>query len=278
MAATYPWLRLWVDMPNDPKWRTIAKVSQHSISEVVAVYLHMLSCAANGPQRGCIQTFENEDVASALDLPVEGVAAIRAAMQGRVLDGECLTGWNRRQPLKEDGSAERAKEWRESQKDKSNETERDRTKPNVTERKKREEKEEEDKTRLPPPGGGGVPGVAEDELTGDLFQHIDPPRRPKPEDPPPCPHQDIIALYHEVLPMCPRVRIWTDARKELLRTRWKEDPERQDLAFWRRFFHFVAESKLLTGRKKDKPFLVDLEWIVRPSNFVKIYEGKYRDE
>jgi hypothetical protein len=37
-------------------------------------------------------------------------------MQGRVLDGEWLKGWDLRQPLREDGAAERAKAWREAKK------------------------------------------------------------------------------------------------------------------------------------------------------------------
>lgn len=36
------WLRLWHDMPNDPKWRTIARVSGQPIATVMAVYIHLL--------------------------------------------------------------------------------------------------------------------------------------------------------------------------------------------------------------------------------------------
>jgi len=94
-----------------------------------------------------------------------------------------------------------------------------------------------------------------------------------------CPHQEIINLYHEILPMCPTVRQWTPARQKFLRQRWKEDPERQDIAWWRKFFSYVAKSDYLTGKTDNHPgkppYTADLEWIVRPNNFVKIYEGKY---
>lgn len=120
---------------------------------------------------------------------------------------------------------------------------------------------------------GGVPPV--DDRTLPLF----------PDDgsapPPKCPHEAIIALYHEVLPMCPRVVRWTDARQALLRTRWNEDVRHQSLDFWRDFFGYVGDSAFLTGRvtgKGAKPFLADLEWIVRPANFVKIIEGKYSND
>jgi len=55
-------------------------------------------------------------------------------MQGRVLDGDYLKGWEKRQPKKEDGSAERSKAWREEQKRKKEEVERLETLTNATER------------------------------------------------------------------------------------------------------------------------------------------------
>jgi hypothetical protein len=99
-------------------------------------------------------------------------------------------------------------------------------------------------------------------------------------EPPPCPHQAIIDLYHERLPMCPRVREWTRERQRLLTVRWREDPDRQDLKWWDGYFSYVAESRFLTGRTKpngsnSKPFVASLEWLIRPSNFTKVYEGQY---
>jgi hypothetical protein len=58
----------------------------------------------------------------------------------------------------------------------------------------------------------------------------------------PCPHQEIIALYHDALPTCPHIRDWTPARSATLRARWNEDPTRQNLDYWRRLFDYVAES------------------------------------
>lgn len=110
------WLRLWHDMPTDPKWRTIARASKQRIGDVMAVYLHVLVCASNATERGRTQSFNCEDVASALDLDTEQVVAIVDAMQGRVLDGDSVRGWEKRQVAREDGSAERAKRWRESKK------------------------------------------------------------------------------------------------------------------------------------------------------------------
>lgn len=102
----------------------------------------------------------------------------------------------------------------------------------------------------------------------------DTPAKPKKPD---CPHQAIIDLYHEVLPMCPQVRNWTPARAAQLRARWNENPERQHLNYWRQFFEYVASCDFLVGKAGNTPFFADLEWIVKSANFTKIREGKYEN-
>lgn len=93
---------------------------------------------------------------------------------------------------------------------------------------------------------------------------------------PDCPHQEIIAIYHEVLPQCPAIRDWTPARASQLRARWNEHPDRQNLDYWRNLFAYIAECDFLVGRSA-KPFFADLEWITKSSNFTKIREGKYEN-
>ena len=97
-----------------------------------------------------------------------------------------------------------------------------------------------------------------------------------------CPHDQIIAAYHEALPSAPRVRIWNDAQKSLLRGRWRENPERQTVGWWKKYFVFVAKSDFLCGRTpaRDgrKPFYADLEWLVRPSNMAKVANGRYHQD
>lgn len=138
------WLRLWHDMPTDPKWRTIAKASGQRIGDVMAVYCHLLVCASNATERGRTQSFCSEDVASSLDMETEQVQQIINAMQGRVLESDTLMGWEKRQVAREDGASERAKAWREAKKQaKTPET-------NATERKQTqaERKQTPDKIRL----------------------------------------------------------------------------------------------------------------------------------
>jgi hypothetical protein len=120
------WVRLWEDMPTDPKWRVVARRAGRPLAEVLAVFVFMLTNASKAQERGTLANWNDEDVGAAIDVDAEHVAAIRDAMQGKTLDGDKLTGWERRQPKREDGAAERAKEWRKS----------NRTQPNATERPK----------------------------------------------------------------------------------------------------------------------------------------------
>jgi hypothetical protein len=105
---------------------------------------------------------------------------------------------------------------------------------------------------------------------------------------PKCEHQAIVDLYHKHLPTLRRVEVWNDTRKGYLRQRWREVAEEltkdnktegADVLTWfAEFFDHIGESKFLTGRvnsKDGRPFLADLEWILKPSNFAKIVEGKY---
>lgn len=151
------WLRLWHDMPNDPKWRTIAKVSKHPITSVISVYIHILVIASNATERGRTNAMCSEDIASALDIDCEHVEQIIDAMQGRVLDGDMVSGWDKRQVAREDGSAERSKAWREAKKSE------DKTQANATERKqaldKDKDKDKEDKKQTHTPSGDLFDGI-----------------------------------------------------------------------------------------------------------------------
>ena len=105
---------------------------------------------------------------------------------------------------------------------------------------------------------------------------------------PKCSHQEVIDLYHKHLPTLRKVEVWNDARKGYLRQRWRdvsqelslEKPIQTEdvLSWWSDFFTHIGTSKFLTGRVNDKSgraFTADLEWILKPSNFAKIIEGKY---
>lgn len=105
---------------------------------------------------------------------------------------------------------------------------------------------------------------------------------------PDCEHKGVIELYHQWLPTLRKVEVWNTSRQGYLRQRWREVAEElaQDkqietahvLNWWGEFFQHIGKSKFLTGKvnsKDGRAFTADLEWILKPSNFAKIVEGKY---
>ena len=94
-----------------------------------------------------------------------------------------------------------------------------------------------------------------------------------------CPFQKIVDLYHSSLPDLPRVKVLTEARKGYIKARWNENG--RDFGWWEEYFSQVKESAFLCGKCESfngrKPFIADLEWLVKPSNMVKVIEGKYSD-
>jgi len=105
---------------------------------------------------------------------------------------------------------------------------------------------------------------------------------------PECNHKAVIELYHENLPTMRRVEVWNETRAGYLRQRWREVATElaqekaievgDVLNWWAEFFQSVGKSRFLTGRvnsKDGRAFVADLEWILKPSNFAKIVEGKY---
>jgi len=111
---------------------------------------------------------------------------------------------------------------------------------------------------------------------------------PKAKKLPECDHKAVIELYHQNLPTMRRVEVWNETRAGYLRQRWREVAaelaQAQDITasdvlnWWGEFFQSVGKSRFLTGRvnsKDGRAFVADLEWILKPSNFAKIVEGKY---
>lgn len=99
---------------------------------------------------------------------------------------------------------------------------------------------------------------------------------PQRASPPACPHDEIIKLYHSNCPSMPRVKAWTEKREKMLKARWREEPERQNLDWWANFFKYCDRSTFLRG-DTSSGFTASLEWIITTGNFVKIIEGQYEN-
>lgn len=94
---------------------------------------------------------------------------------------------------------------------------------------------------------------------------------------PNCPHKEIIAAYHEILPELNAVKVLTQEREKWLRTRWREDKKRQSVQWWRQYWQLVRKCPFLMGQNGNS-WRADFSWLIRPNNFAKVYEGKYLDK
>ena len=124
-------------------------------------------------------------------------------------------------------------------------------------------------------------------------------KQPEPELPglpkaqiPDCPHLKVLELWAEVLPALPQhnPEMWKGARADHLRARWRETsilkkwPDQDaGVAYFRKLFRYVGTSPFLTGQARStdlskRPFTIELEWLVNPSNWAKVHEGKYHSE
>lgn len=238
------WFRMYSEFCSDPKVQSMSEAMQRRL-----VMLLCLRCS------NTLVTLQDDEIAFALRIDDAELAQTKELfMRKGFVDATWeIQNWDKRQFIS-DSSAARVAKHRAAKKEAEKQ---DETPCNVTVTP--QNRTEQNRTDI-------KANVISD--ANDI----------KPESPskPDCPHQDIIAIYHEVLPMCPEVRLWTPARQSKLRARWNEDPKRQSLDYWRRFFNYVASCDFLVGKTKE-PFFANLEWMVTPSNFTKIIERNYEN-
>ncbi|MCG8092871.1 MAG: helix-turn-helix domain-containing protein [Candidatus Thiodiazotropha endolucinida] len=110
-------------------------------------------------------------------------------------------------------------------------------------------------------------------VNGDLFS-LDggSSRKDSKRNVPPCPHSEIIQIYHESLPELPRVaqsRWHGSVRAKNLETRWKEDSRHQQIEFWEWFFQTVKTNPHWMGENGWK---ANLGWLLKRENFDKVID------
>jgi len=113
---------------------------------------------------------------------------------------------------------------------------------------------------------------------------------------PECPHDALIDLYASRLPELPQPRrsLWRDGKNgKALKSRWcwlltavyetgeragsrMAETEADGLAWFDRYFAYVAKSDFLTG--KNSEWTADLGWLVNRANFEKVLQGNYENK
>jgi hypothetical protein len=82
----------------------------------------------------------------------------------------------------------------------------------------------------------------------------------------------VVENYHSLCPKLNKVAVMNDLRKGFINARVGEFGMEKVISVIR----IAGESDFLNG-KNDKAWKADFEWILRPTNFVKIMEGKYKN-
>lgn len=125
-----------------------------------------------------------------------------------------------------------------------------------------------------------VPTVLVKRCASDVSQSSEEEATKKPGyQVPDCPYQRLVDAYHEHLPMLPRVVVLSDQRKALMRARWRQVCAEEKFSvdegvdWFAYYWRLVAASPFLTG--KTKQWRASFDWLLKATNFVKVYEGHY---
>lgn len=115
-------------------------------------------------------------------------------------------------------------------------------------------------------------------------------RQPKAADRvPACPANDIVALYHEVLPELPKVRVMDEARKKVIKALWtfvmtstKSDGERRattavaGMSWLRGYFNRTRDNDFLMGKTPRAPghegWRCTLDFLCSPKGLKQVIE------
>jgi hypothetical protein len=274
MAGGIDWFRWHHGSVSDPKFQLVAKKAGASVAEAIAVWACLLEAASQSEQRGQPGEPDFEAIDCALGMDDGKARAIYERMAERSLvaeDGR-IAAWDKRQPKREDDSAADRK------------------------RKQRElESVQMRDTLLPPQSPDASRDVTPSHDRGEESRG-EKNRNTSPTDLstaklPTCPHKAILGLYAKHLPTLPQPKpeLWDGARAKNLAARWKwlltktrQSGERyatnedEGLAWFDRFFAYVAKSDFLTGRD-GKWSGCDLGWLVNAENFAKVVQGNYEN-
>ncbi|MCL2009139.1 MAG: helix-turn-helix domain-containing protein [Synergistaceae bacterium] len=99
-------------------------------------------------------------------------------------------------------------------------------------------------------------------------------RIPTPYFPETSPYMGILAAFNEILPELPQAEILTSSRAQTLNLRINEDPARQSLDWWRRFFERVRLFPWLMGNNPNN-WKATFDWLIGEDGMRKVIEGGF---
>lgn len=273
MSDKNPWFRVYTELVDDEKLRLLAFEDRWH-------FIALLCCKGKGILDEPNKALMRRKVAVKLGLDITALDEVaRRLAEVELINAETLQplAWDRRQFTSDHDrtNTERQRRFREKQKDGGEDP------PNngpVTDKKRKHNGPVTDESRLPDTDTDTDTEKESSAKAEEADAGASPPPTGLRLVKPPCPYETIVALYHEVLPELRACKTLTETRKSYLRQRWAAKPG-TDLAKWRAFFEYVKTCPFLLGQSDGShgrpPFVADLEWLVKPSNYAKIVEGKY---
>lgn len=253
-----PWFRMYSEFATDPKVQMLHEAMQRRLLMIMC-----MRCSNS------LVTLQEQEIAFQLRITDSELAETKAVFiaKGFIDSAWNVRNWEKRQ-FASDTSKARVAKHRALQKEKQSTD----GSGNVTLQKQNDNGLEQNRTDTDIEGKPSLSPV-------------------KPATPPNCPHVEIIDLYAKHLPNLPqpKVELWDGTGATNLRERWrwlltakKKSGERyatdttEGLAWFDRFFAYVAESDFLTGR--DSKWSCDLLWLVKAANFTKVVQGNYENQ
>lgn len=85
------------------------------------------------------------------------------------------------------------------------------------------------------------------------------------------PYQDIVDMYNQICVSLPAVRAVSDGRRNMIRSRFNQ----YGIDEIRTVFEKAEASDFLTGRSDKSWNGCGFDWLLKPSNFLKVLEGNY---
>lgn len=260
-ATSLPWFRMYVDFLTDPKMISLAFEDQRH-------YIGLLALKSDGAlDSGCDPDLLDRIVAQRLWID----HGIIRDVKKRLIAAKLISSdwqpfaWDKRQ-FKSDSSKDRVRAFRERAKNKSGVGNGDET--------------------LPKRASNGL-DTDTDTDKEEAKASLSASKLPN------CPHQEILQLFAKHLPELPQPKpeLWDGQHAKNLSARWKwclttkssktKQPYATDkpsaLAWFDRFFAYVAKSDFLTGRN-DQWSGCDLAWLTKAENFAKVLQGNYENK